>query len=36
MNGTKRRILSLVLLIALLAIPTVTVLAKELGQLDIS
>ncbi len=36
MNKTKRHILSLTMLIALLAIPTLTVFAKELGLLTIS
>lgn len=36
MNRTKRHILSLIMGIALLAIPTLTVFAKELGLLTIS
>jgi len=36
MNKTKRHILSLMMLIALLAIPTLVVFAKELGLLTIS
>ena len=36
MNKTKRHILSLIVLIALLAIPTLVVFAKELGLLTIS
>jgi hypothetical protein len=36
MNKTSRRILSLILVIGLLAIPTLTVFAKELGLLTIS
>lgn len=36
MNRTKRYILSLILVIALLAIPTFVVFAKELGMLTIS
>jgi hypothetical protein len=36
MNKTKRHILSLIMLIALLAIPTLVVFAKELGLLTIS
>src|SRR5688572_31760208 len=36
MNRTKRHILSLIMLIALLAIPTLVVFAKELGLLTIS
>ncbi|HET8564404.1 MAG TPA: hypothetical protein VFM35_11070 [Candidatus Binatia bacterium] len=36
MNRTKRHILSLILVIGLLAIPTLTVFAKELGLLTIS
>jgi hypothetical protein len=36
MNMTKRHILSLIMLIALLAIPTLVVFAKELGLLTIS
>lgn len=36
MNRTKQRVLSLILVIGLLAIPTLTVFAKELGLLTIS
>jgi hypothetical protein len=36
MNKTKRHILSLIMLISLLAIPTLAVFAKELGLLTIS
>src|SRR3970040_2539115 len=36
MNRTKRNVLSLLLVIALLAIPTLTVFAKELGLLTIT
>ena len=36
MNKTKRHILSLIMLVALLAIPTLVVFAKELGMLTIS
>jgi len=36
MNKTKRHILSLIMLIALLAIPTLVVFAKELGLLTVS
>ena len=36
MNKTKRHILSLMMLIGLLAIPTLVVFAKELGLLTIS
>ena len=36
MNRTKRHILSLIMLISLLAIPTLVVFAKELGLLSIS
>jgi len=36
MNKTKRHILSLIMLVALLAIPTLAVFAKELGLLTIS
>lgn len=36
MNRIKRHVLSLLIVIALLAIPTLTVLAKELGSLTVS
>ena len=36
MNRIKRHVLSLIVVLVLVAIPTLVVFAKELGQLDIS